>query len=71
MSKPLEEIEVYFLYQTDHAILVNIDGSEDGVWLPKSQIEWAGSGDPSYDLTRRNLTTIKAPEWLLMDKGLI
>lgn len=69
MSKQLEEIKVYFLHQTDSAILVNLDGGNEGVWLPKSQIEWDGSD--GYEPKRRAVITVTAPEWLLMDKGLI
>ena len=62
----MEEMELYFLHQTAAAILVNEDGGSDGVWLPKSQIEW----EDNYP-SKGELITILAPEWLLKDKGLI
>ena len=63
----LEELEVYFLHQTDRAILVNITGNlRDGVWLPKSLVQWDDTS-PARGMT----IEIIAPEWLLEREGLI
>jgi hypothetical protein len=41
-------VDVFFLHQTERAVLVNTDGNdEDGVWLPKSKIAWDDSVEPS------------------------
>lgn len=57
------EISVETLRETDRAYLVS-DGSEEAVWVPKSQITVIvqREGRP---------TLIKLPEWLARDKGLI
>ena len=50
-------VNVYFLHQTDRAILVNNDGGDEGVWLPKSQIDWDDNVEPS----RGEQITLTAP----------
>lgn len=52
-------------HETELAVLVSETGrGDDGVWLPKSEIEIApASTHGLYDLT--------LPEWLAQDKGLI
>jgi hypothetical protein len=63
----MEELEVYFLHQTERAILVNITGNlQGGVWLPKSMIQWDDTSP-----ARGSLVTITAPEWLLLREELI
>jgi hypothetical protein len=53
-----------FVRESAKAIFVTDTGDEsDGVWLPKSQI--------SYDYVNEDEVRIDAPEWLLMEKGLI
>jgi hypothetical protein len=55
-------IEVFFLFETDKAILINNDGGEEGVWLPKSQlVKWSRDATPS----RGDKIMLDAPEWLL------
>ena len=41
------KIEVFFVHQTERAILVNNDGGDEGVWLPKSQIGCDDNVEPS------------------------
>lgn len=54
------DIACEVMRETDKAVLVSETGEkDDGVWLPKSQIEINDDG------------TISLPEWLAMDKGLI
>ena len=48
------------------AILVSLDGDEKkAVWLPRSMIEY------EYTNNRTGAAEISAPEWFLLDKGLI
>lgn len=58
-----EMLTVYgdILQETEDAILVSCDGEE--VWLPKSQIEYAGERGDEY-------VEISLPDWLAEDKGL-
>ena len=49
------------LQETEDAILVSCDGEE--VWLPKSQIDYAGERGDEY-------VPITLPDWLAADKGL-
>lgn len=61
---PPKMITVYaeILQETDDAILVRCDEDADGVWLPKSQIEYAGErGDTGVE--------IEIPDWLADEKG--
>lgn len=55
--------------ETKLAILVSDDGDErHGVWLPKSQVEIAPN--PATGGSRA-IVLVTAPEWLLLDKGLL
>lgn len=55
-------IEVFYLFETDKAILINTDGSDEGVWLPKSQlVKWNSETKPN----RGDKIMLDAPEWLL------
>ena len=61
---PPKMITVYaeILQETDDAILVRCDEDADGVWLPKSQINYDGErGDESVE--------IEIPDWLADEKG--
>lgn len=63
------EIDEYFgmfLYESGLAILVDFDGDGDGVWLPKSKVEYE---DDVYE--RGDLITVAVPLWLAEDKGLV
>lgn len=61
---PPRTITVYaeILQKTEDALLVRCDAEADGVWLPKSQIEYAGErGDTGVE--------IRIPDWLADEKG--
>ena len=58
----LHDIEVKIHHETDQAVLVDHAGGKP-VWLPKSQIE--------IENQRNGLALVTAPEWLLLEKGLI
>lgn len=61
---PPRTITVYaeILQETEDALLVRCDAEADGVWLPKSQIEYAGErGDTGVE--------IRIPDWLADEKG--
>lgn len=65
----LVDVTVRVHAETEFAILVSDDGVESrAVWLPRSQIEIApapGVGGA------KNIILVTAPEWLLLDKGLL
>lgn len=61
-------VSLFFQTMTERAVCVREDIDGDDVWLPLSQIEMAGDGD---DYDRGDPIEIEAPEWLLLDKGLI
>ena len=65
MTKRLADVEVWLHdISTEKAVFVSLDGEKkNGVWLPRSQIE--------IDKRQGNIAIITAPEWLLLDKGLI
>jgi len=64
MKSDLHEIEVYKHFATERAVLVSLDGEkENAQWLPISQIE--------VEPLSHGLCTVTAPEWLLLEKGLI
>lgn len=60
----LIDVELNLIMQTDKAIRVgdSTDPSE-GVWLPKSQIEFVERGCSIVEVTM--------PEWLALEKGFI
>lgn len=64
MKSDLIDITVHLLHETDRAVLVTDSTPEQGVWLPRSQIEI----EPS---DRGGLHVVTLPEWLAMERGLI
>lgn len=65
MRRDLHDMMFVEHHRTPQAVLVSEDGDEDtAVWLPLSQIE---IGEPGED----GAVEVTAPEWLLMDKGLL
>jgi len=64
MKSDLIDITVHLLHETDRAVLVTDSTPEQGVWLPRSQIEIepADTG---------GLHVVTLPEWLAMERGLI
>lgn len=64
MKSDLIEIETGVYAETEKAILVGDSGDpNEGVWLPKSQIEYREVGKQIIEITM--------PEWLALQKGLI
>lgn len=61
MRSDLVDVTVQLLHETDKAIRVS-DGTREA-WLPKSQVE--------YNEVKPGIYEVTAPEWLLLDKGLI
>jgi hypothetical protein len=66
MSKnELTDVTVQLHHETHRAILVSDDGdSENGVWLPLSQIEYEKTNKPGIIL-------VTLPTWLAKERGLI
>jgi hypothetical protein len=64
MKSNLVDIDVQVLHETEKAALVTVDVPDNGVWLPKSQIELSETGIGG-------IMTMTLPEWLALDKGLI
>lgn len=65
MKSDLIDIEVIFQAATDRAYCVReFEGGED-IWLPKSKCQIDG------EEKRGAVVPLTAPEWLLMEKGLI
>ena len=64
MKSNLVDIDVQVLHETEKAALVTVDIPDNGVWLPKSQIELSETGIGG-------IMTMTLPEWLALDKGLI
>lgn len=60
MPKPLVDLEVILLHETEAARLFKFDADKDPVWIPKSQHEWY----PEEDL-------ISLPESVAVEKGMI
>lgn len=65
MRSNIIDITVQKLHETSQAVLVTEGTPEEGVWLPKSQIE--------IEENRMNsaLYDVSLPEWLAKEKGLI
>ena len=61
----IEDVMGEIVHETSQAVLFHTGIKEQAVWLPKSQIE-IHVDDPAP-----GLVTISAPEWLLIDKGLV
>ncbi len=67
----LADIAVRFWHETSGAILVSeTDSSDDGVWLPKSKVEFVCRGRPEGPL-RGDLIEVTLPQWLATEKGLV
>lgn len=64
--------EIAAIYQTENPIAVCVRETEDGpdVWLPASQVE-VEPAVQSLPLERGSVVTVTAPEWLLVERGLI
>ena len=56
------------LSELENSILVADGDHEDGVWLPKSKVEWERVS-PLYK--RPEIIEITMPEWLAKDRELI
>ena len=65
MSKRLVNITLELLHETPRAVLVTDKGPEHAAWLAKSLIEFEPNG------TNAKLVDVVAPEWLLLERGLI
>ena len=65
MRSDLISIDVIFQTRTKLAVCVRETETSDDTWLPLSQVEIEG---PEI---RGHRVEIIAPEWLLLDKGLI
>lgn len=64
MKSDVIDLTVQLLSETDKAVLVTEDIPENGVWLPRSQIEIAAA-----DVGGLHIVTL--PEWLANEKGMI
>ncbi len=64
MRSNVIDLDVQVLHETDKAAMVTLDVPDNGVWLPKSQIELTETGIAG-------IMTVTLPEWLALDKGLI
>lgn len=62
------DVEVMVVKTTDAALLVQVDGHEDPVWIPKSQIDDTSEIDDQAD--PEDIGTLTIPEWLAREKGL-
>jgi len=60
-----EELEVEILHVTDSAILCRVDGVDEDVWIPFSQIE-----DNGEELKKGYVGPIYATTWVCVKKGL-
>ena len=63
MKSNIIDIEVLIIHLTEKAVLAAADETDEGVWLPLSQVEV--DGDPG------SMGIISLPKWLAQDKGLI
>lgn len=62
MRSNIADVAVILVRETEKAVLVKDAEGAEPVWLPKSQIEIAAE-DGAH--------VVIAPEWLLVEKGLI
>lgn len=60
----LVDLDMQILHETEKAVLATLDVPDNGVWLPKSQIE-------IQDTVIEGIVSITLPEWLAKDKGLV
>ena len=58
------DLDVQLLRETEKAILVTLDVPDNGVWLPKSQVE-------IHPELIEGILPITVPEWLAQKNGLI
>lgn len=65
MKSNLCDMEVIFQIETERAICIREDERSGDTWLPKAECEIDG------ERVRGGVVTLTAPEWLLLDKGLI
>jgi hypothetical protein len=65
----LVDIEGIFKHSTAAAILMDTGGKTGPVWIPKSQIQDADE-DPE-DCEAGEQITVRIPEWLAIEKGLV
>lgn len=64
MKSDLHDLELQLHHETDRAILVSDDGdAANGVWLPKSVIEFEKIG--------KGRVIVTLPEWLAVERGLV
>ncbi|UXU73777.1 MULTISPECIES: hypothetical protein [unclassified Paracoccus (in: a-proteobacteria)] len=64
MRSNVIDLDVQVLHETDKAVMVTPDVPDNGVWLPKSQIELSETGIAG-------IMTVTLPEWLALERGLI
>lgn len=62
MKSNIIDIDVILVHETASAVLVKDAEDAEPVWLPRSQIEIATEGAAHV---------VTAPEWLLVEKGLL
>lgn len=58
------DLDVQVLRETEKGILVTLDIPDNGVWLPKSQVE-------IHPAVIEGIIPITLPEWLAKREGLI
>lgn len=61
-------LEMQLLTMTESAVLVSDGDHEDGVWLPRSKIEWERK---SPIFRKPEIIELTIPEWLAKDRGLV
>lgn len=64
----LMDITVILVHQTDGAILVAEDEEHEGVWLPKSRVEFVVIRKTK---SGHDVAEVTLPEYLAQEKGLI
>lgn len=64
MKSDLVDVEMQLHAETEKAIRVSDDGEdENGVWLPKSQVEFVRK--------KGGIVVVTLPQWLAEQKGLV
>lgn len=61
----MQEYELIYEAETDLAIGIRMEGEEEIIWLPKSQIEYDGA-----DYEKDDPIFIHIPDWLAKEKYL-
>ena len=64
----LIDVTMIFIHQTDLAVLVAEDEEHEGVWLPKSRVEFVVIRKTK---SGRDVVEVTLPEHLAQEKGLI